>query len=155
VLQTHYQQPLAAPSAHLAQTMTLLSLNSGELLQKVESELATNPALELVEERRCPMCKRLLPPTGACPICSQPSNQYSDEPIVFVSAPEDFYATRAQTAEEAPEEPFASELVSLPEYVLRQVAAELEVEDRAVAAYLLSHLDEDGFTIVCPTTSPP
>lgn len=145
MLQTHYQQPLAAPSAHLAQTMTLLSLNSGELLQKVESELATNPALELVEERRCPMCKRLLPPTGACPICSQPSNQYSDEPIVFVSAPEDFYATRAQTAEEAPEEPFASELVSLTEYVLRQVAAELEVEDRAVAAYLLSHLDEDGF----------
>ncbi len=145
MLQTHYQQPLTAPSAHLAQTMTLLSLNSGELLQKVESELSTNPALELVEERRCPMCKRLLPATGTCPICSQPSTQDSDEPIVFVSAPEDFYSSRVLSAEEAPEEPFASEMVSLPEYVLRQVAAELKVEDRALAAYLLSHLDEDGF----------
>ena len=145
MLQTHYQQPLTTPSAHLAQTMTLLSLNSSELLQKVESELSTNPALELVEERRCPMCKRLLPSTGACPVCSQPAIQASDEPIVFVSAPEDFYSSRILSADEAPEEPFASETVSLPEFVLRQLAAELEVEDRAVAAFLLSHLDEDGF----------
>jgi RNA polymerase sigma-54 factor len=42
--------------------MTLLSLKSGELLQKVESEFSTNPALELVEERRCPMCKRSFQP---------------------------------------------------------------------------------------------
>jgi hypothetical protein len=69
----------------------------------------------------------------------------SDEPIVFVSAPEDFYSSRVLSAEEAPEEPFASEMVSLPEYVLRQVAAELKVEDRCVRSLFAQHLDEDGF----------
>jgi RNA polymerase sigma-54 factor len=47
-------------TAHLAQTMTLLELSAVELRQKVESELAQNPALELVEENRCPTCRRLL-----------------------------------------------------------------------------------------------
>jgi len=67
VLQTFHQQPVNAPSAHLATTMTLLSLTADELLDKVESELADNPALELVEERRCPMCKTPAPPFGALP----------------------------------------------------------------------------------------
>ena len=48
-------------TAHLAQTMTLLGMTSAELSQKIESELAKNPALELVEDRRCPTCRRTLP----------------------------------------------------------------------------------------------
>lgn len=144
MLQTFRQQPVNAPSAHLATTMTLLSLTADELLDKVESELADNPALELVEERRCPMCKRPLPPSGPCPICSQPANPLSDQPIVFVSAPEDFY-THSDVTEEAPEEPFAPETLDLPAYVLRQVAAELAPDEIIIAAFLLSHLDEDGF----------
>jgi len=114
VLQTHYQQPLNAPSAHLATTMTLLSLTADELLEKVESELSNNPALELVEERRCPSCKRLLPPTGPCPICSQPTNYQSDQPIVFVSAPEDFYTGSSLEDNDGPEEPFIPETLDLP-----------------------------------------
>ncbi|MGV8050260.1 MAG: hypothetical protein AB2L21_07940 [Anaerolineaceae bacterium] len=145
MLQTHYQQPLTTTSAHLAQTMTLLSLTAGELLQKVESELSSNPALELVEERRCPMCKRLLPPSGPCPICSQPASYDSTDPIVFVSPPEDFYTGSSISSEATPDEPYASESVDLPTYVLRQVAGDLAEEDRIIASYLLTHLDEDGF----------
>ncbi|MFZ3150578.1 MAG: hypothetical protein WA116_02720 [Anaerolineaceae bacterium] len=145
MLQTHYQQPLTTTSAHLAQTMTLLSLTAGELLQKVESELSNNPALELVEERRCPMCKRLLPPSGPCPICSQPASYDSTDPIVFISPPEDFYTGSSISSEETPDEPYASESVDLPTYVLRQVAGDLAEEDRIIASYLLTHLDEDGF----------
>ena len=48
-------------SAHLAQTMTLLGLSTSELRQKIEAELARNPALELLEARRCPTCGRALP----------------------------------------------------------------------------------------------
>jgi len=40
-------------TAHLAQTMALLELSASELEQKVEAELARNPALELKDPRRC------------------------------------------------------------------------------------------------------
>lgn len=139
------QQTSTTMSAHLAQTMTLLGLTLDELQQKIESELASNPALELIEERTCPMCKRPLPPRGSCPICSQPSSVQSEDPIVFISPREDFYTGSATSTGEAPEEPFVSELVDLPSYVLRQAAADLPVEDRLIAAYILTHLDEDGF----------
>ena len=132
-------------SAHLAQTMTLLGLTLGELQQKIESELASNPALELMEERTCPMCRRPLPPSGPCPICSQPASMESQDPIVFISPREDFYTGTASATGEVPDEPFVSESIDLPSYVLRQAAADLPTEDRLVAAYILTHLDEDGF----------
>ncbi len=61
MLQTH--RPVMRPmtTAHLAQTMTLLSLSADELKQQIESELASNPALEMTDERRCPNCQRPLP----------------------------------------------------------------------------------------------
>ena len=45
------QSPTLRPltTAHLAQTMTLMGLNSLELRQKIEASLAENPALELLE----------------------------------------------------------------------------------------------------------
>ncbi len=119
MLQDQYQQTTTTTSAHLAQTMTLLALTADELQQKVESELSTNPALELLEERRCPMCKRLLPPKGSCPICSQPAAFDSQDPIVFVSPREDFYAGSSSNTTEVPDEPFALKvLLDLPSYVL-------------------------------------
>jgi RNA polymerase sigma-54 factor len=58
MFQRHYQVIRPLTTAHLAQTMTLLSLTVGELRQQIDSELASNPALELIEERRCPSCHR-------------------------------------------------------------------------------------------------
>ena len=132
MLQTHYQQPITTPSAHLATTMSLLSLTADELLEKVESELSSNPALELVEERRCPNCKRLLPSSGPCPICSQPTDYQSDQPIVFVSAPEDFYTGSSLEDEDRPDEPYVPMTLDLPTYVLKQVSAELCPEERPI-----------------------
>lgn len=146
--QHQWQQTLTTTSAHLAQTMTLLSLTAAELQERIESELSNNPALDLVEERRCPMCKRLLPPTGPCPACSQPKSETSDEPIVFISPREDFYTGGISSSHELPEEPYASESIDLPSYVLRQAAADLHPDDRLLAAYILNHLDEDGFLTI-------
>lgn len=148
MLQTHYLHTTITTSAHLAQTMTLLSLTSTELQQKIESELANNPALELINERRCPMCKRLLPQNGNCPICSQPSDLTGTEPIVFISPREDFYYSNNQNFEDISDDPFSSESVDLPTFVLRQIAPELNPGDRLVAAYILTHLDEDGFLTI-------
>lgn len=139
------QQTTTSMSAHLAQTMSLLGLTLGELQQKIESELASNPALELLEQRTCPMCKRPLPPQGPCPICSQPTSAAEQDTIVFISPREDFYTGSAASGNEAPEEPFVSESIDLPSYVLRQAATDLPLEDRVIAAYILTHLDEDGF----------
>lgn len=144
MLQTHYQTLRPLTTAHLAQTMTLLSLTAAELRQQIDSELASNPALELVEERRCPTCGRLLSAHGACPVCSQPQLANPDEPIVFISPREDFYTGSGMSSEDIPDDNFSSASEDLPTYVLRQIAPELSREDRALAAYILTHLDEDG-----------
>ncbi len=133
-------------TAHLAQTMSLLELSNEELRQKIESELASNPALELNEEVRCPNCHRLLPPKGPCPICSTPQNIAGDEPIVFISPRSDFTPApeSVDSQESIPAQEWVSATVELPEYVLRQIAPELAIEDRAIAAHILNSLDDDG-----------
>jgi len=124
-------------TAHLAQTMTLLNQTVDELYEQIQKEL-TNPALELVEEHRCPSCHRVLPNGGMCPVCSRPSSQPGDEPVVFVSPREDFYPSGAGSAENFPDEPLSPVVEDLPTYVLRQIAMDMELNDRKIAADLLS-----------------
>ncbi len=148
MLQAHYQALRPLTTAHLAQTMTLLSLTASELRQQIEAELSTNPALELVDERRCPACHRLLPGQGACPICSQPRHETLDEPIVFISPRDISYGSGSTGDDEMPEDRFSSTVEELPVYVFRQVAPDLAVEERRLAAHLLTNLDEDGLLAV-------
>ena len=145
MFQIPYQTTRPMTTAHLAQTMALLTLNSDELGQKIESELASNPALEVVEERRCPNCHRLIPEHGACPVCSLPSNIAAEEPVVFLSPRDDFVPKKDYIDTEVEEEPYAPVEEELPTYVLRQIAPDLEPQQRGLAAFFLTHLDEDGF----------
>ena len=148
IFQTHSTSLRPLTTAHLAQTMTLLSLTAAELKQKIESEVASNPALELVEERRCPTCRRPLSPSGPCPVCSRPQQSLAtDQPIVFISPREDFYNSStggSSSTMEIPEEELAPEVQDLPTYVLRQIAPDLNPDDRLLAAHILTSLDEDG-----------
>ncbi|MHC1740944.1 MAG: RNA polymerase sigma-54 factor [Anaerolineaceae bacterium] len=142
-----FQVPSSRPmtTAHLAQTMALLTLTTDELNEKIESELASNPALEVVEERRCPKCHRLLTEHGACPVCSLPSNISSEEPVVFLSPRDEFIPKKDYIDTEVDEEPYAPVETELPTYVLRQIAPDLQPDERSLAAFMLTHLDEDGF----------
>ncbi|NMC52014.1 MAG: hypothetical protein GYA48_00060 [Chloroflexi bacterium] len=146
MFQLHTQSIRPLTTAHLAQTMTLLSLTVDELRQQIDSELAANPALELVEERRCPTCKRILPESGTCPVCSNPNNLGQDEPLVFISPRDDFFSKEKSSEDESDfgADSFSTVVEDLPTYVLRQIAPDLEVADRRVAAHLLTHLDDDG-----------
>lgn len=147
IIPSHTQSTSLRPvtTAHLAQTMTLMSLTAQELHQKIEVELASNPALELVEERFCPSCRRPLSDSGPCPVCSRPQTVASDEPIVFVSSRDDFYTpSNRQVVEDLPEDELGAEVEELPVYVLRQIATELDPADRPIAAHILTGLDEDG-----------
>ena len=142
--QFHKLQPQT--TAHLAQTMTLLSMNVDELNQEINRAMAENPALVMKEERRCPGCGRLLTSNQICPVCSKPKNPGSDEAIVFLSPRNEFTYSKSSTDDEY----FSDEIsntdeVSLAEFILRQIAIDLEPEDRIIAAYILNQVDEDGF----------
>jgi len=145
MLQTHNHVTRHTTTAHLAQTMTLLSLTSEELRQRIENELSTNPALEMLDERRCPHCSRKLNNIEHCPICSQAKSDQSDEPVVFLSSREDFNLGASSFREnDLPDDNFSYQEEDLGVYVLGQIAPDLKPEDRKIAANILSNLDEDG-----------
>lgn len=145
LLQTQSTAIRPLTTAHLAQTMTLLGLTSFELYQKIETELASNPALELIPERRCPHCGRILADSSPCPVCTRPSNSNVDEPIVYVSSREDFLPNQYSTnISENPEEGITPDTEDLATYVLRQIAPDLDPEDHFIAAHILTSLDDDG-----------
>jgi RNA polymerase sigma-54 factor len=141
------QTPALRPmtTAHLAQTMTLLELNGAELRQKIEAELAANPALEQVDEPRCAVCGRSLSVPGVCPFCNRPANLGPEQPIIFVSPYTDFqYQEKSDEDDDFQSEEWNTVPEDLPTFVLRQVALELAPEDRPLAAHILTSLDEDG-----------
>jgi RNA polymerase sigma-54 factor len=147
MLQLHYQALRPLTTAHMAQTMSLLSLTAGELRQQIDAELASNPALELIEERRCPSCQRLLG-RGACPVCSRPRQGAGDEPVIFVSPRDLTYSGSGVSTEDMPEDRYAASVEELPVYVFRQIKPDIEPDDRRLAAHLLTNLDEDGLLAI-------
>lgn len=146
-IQRQTQRPVA--SAHLAQTMSLLHLNADELRQAIERELANNPALEQVDSPVCPACGRAWARPGICPLCTANSG----ETVVFTISPESFTGTRTGQLRDPyqdAEPPEAPETVSLAVHLLRQIGPELAPQERALAAHLLTALDEDGLLTIPP-----
>jgi RNA polymerase sigma-54 factor len=129
--------------------MSLLGLTVTELQQRIEAELAANPALELVEDRRCPICRRPLAGSQPCPICSRAEGSSPEQPIVFLS-PRDDLRARGASADDLPDDPQTPEIEDLPHFVLSQIAAELAATDRPIAAHLLTSLDDDGLLTISP-----
>lgn len=144
--QRQFQRLSPQTTAHLAQTMTLLNMNYGELSQEINKTLNENPALVVREERRCPGCGYVLTEAQLCPICTKPKSGSMDETIVFISARGEFQPQSSSISpEDFADSAMGSQDLSLEEYVLSQIASDLKPEDRLVAAYILNQLDEDGF----------
>ena len=133
-------------TAHLAQTMNLLVKTVQELGEEIDKELATNPALEMNEEIRCPLCNRPIPVGGYCPVCTKPKTMSSEETVVFISPRVDFIPESDRNEET--DEPSTIMLEELPVHVFKQIAPDLPTEDREIASFLLNQLDEDGLLIV-------
>ncbi len=131
-------------TAHLAQTMTLLTKSIEELNEEIEKELASNPALEMIDEVHCPTCNRILPRNRMCPECTKPKSMSPDETIVFISPRNDFLSQFDGNTEEIHDEQATVMVEELPMNVLRQIAPDLAINDRQIAAYLLNQLNEDG-----------
>ncbi len=148
------QRPMLRPqtTAHLAQTMALLELTTAELHQKVEAELARNPALELIEELRCPNCHKVLHGNQPCPTCTNSLGGSPDQPIVYLSCHEDFF-TKPRSGnypDDLPDDNLAPNKEPLPAYILRQIGPELSIDDRSIAVHILTSLDEDGLLTIKP-----
>ena len=148
------QRPMLRPqtTAHLAQTMALLELTAVELHQKVEAELARNPALELIEEFRCPTCHKILHNNKPCPTCTNNLSGSPEQPIVYLSCHEDFFAKPSSGSgpDDLPDDNFAPNREALPAYILRQIGPDLPVDDRPIAVHILTCLDEDGLLTIKP-----
>jgi len=148
------QKPMLRPqtTAHLAQTMALLELTTVELHQKVEAELARNPALELIEEFRCPTCHKVLHNNKPCPTCTNSLGGSPDQPIVYLSCHEDFFTKPSSGSfpDDLPDDNLAPDREALPAYILRQIGPELSVDDRPIAVHILTSLDEDGLLTIKP-----
>ncbi len=145
--QSQKQELRPVTSAHLAQTMTILSLSADEIREKIESELSINPALELVEERVCPNCRKPLTEKGICSNCYV-SKTDDNSSIVFVSPRDDFITDHySRNPDSSGIEPDLDSIQqeSLATYVLRQIGPDLEDDEKMIAAHLLTGLDEDGF----------
>ena len=138
----HDARPQA--TAHLAKTMSYLQLSSAELEAALMKEIDQNPALELVDELRCPSCGRRLRHLP-CPTCAAPRGP--DEPVVYLSPrePSSFTADR-----EGADPPEAGMPERLDEYVLRQIGPALSEDERPLAAYILAQLDENGLLREAP-----
>lgn len=135
----------AQATAHLAQTMALLGLNNNELLEAIEGELGKNPALELIDDRRCPTCNKKLVNNYLCPKCSYSNNIDSENPVVFVSNRQDY----SEPGSYRREEDFSIDNVSLQyedlaTYVLNQISTELDQTEHKIAVHILSSLNADG-----------
>jgi RNA polymerase sigma-54 factor len=148
------QKPQLRPqtTAHLAQTMALLELTVDELHQKVEAELARNPALELIDEFRCPSCHKILHNNQPCPSCANTLAGSPEQPIVYLSCHEDFFTKPRATSylDDLPDDNFAPDKEALPAYILRQIGPELLIDDRPIAVHILTAIDEDGFLTIKP-----
>jgi len=144
--QRQYLRTEPQTTAHLAQTMSLLKMNNGELIEEIEKILNENPALERVDEIRCPQCHRKLSPGQVCPKCSQPRNTAEEESVVFLSSRSDFqYKKNSDSNEDFHMDEFTADIIELPEYVLRQIIYDLTENEREIAAYITMQVDEDGF----------
>lgn len=138
-------------TAHLAQTMSLLSMNNSELAEKIQSELSSNPALEIKEDHRCPTCGRKLV-NQDCPSCSKPESIDGYEPIVFVSTRQtnNYSSSSGYSADQDSFEEFSAEVEELPIFVLNQIRTELEADEHLIAAHILTNLDDNGLLQTSP-----
>jgi RNA polymerase sigma-54 factor len=131
--------------------MSLLELSWDDLRQKIENEICSNPALEVVEAIICPTCHKKMRKPGLCPVCSRPDPDNQGAPIVFVSTRREFNPVSSWENEEIlDKDEWSKKTDDLPTHIMRQIASELKPEERTIAAHILTCLNEDGLLDVPP-----
>lgn len=123
--------------------MEMLNVNAQALNEVIHEAISENPALEYTEGRICPVCKTELPRNTLCPKCSYKNRQDQYEPVVFLSPPEKTFLSSKDIQHSTPDA-LAPQKEDLATYVFKQIANDLKPEDRKLAAFMLSSLDDSG-----------
>ena len=135
------------PAAHLTRTMQLLEKTCTDLDSELESEINENPALEMMDEFRCPDCKRVI---TSVPCQSCVNRHDGNGPIVYLAPRNSTDYRTADTDEYYSPDNYLRTPESLAEHVLKQVAPSLGANERGIAEYILARLDEHGFLLEHP-----
>lgn len=133
----------------------LLQLPSMELVQELRTELAENPALELVEVETCPHCDR--PMEGdRCEYCGKKTDledekleQFIQQKSMEYDREEAFYDEPAGAGEEDPPEDwmqYAQRAGSFHDYLISNfLSTGYPKELRELGEYLIYSIDDNGF----------
>ena len=140
----------AQATASLAQTMRLLEMNTSELEDEIARELQTNPALQLLDEVRCPECGRRLRALP-CPTClAKRQLDSGDSPIVFLSPRLSSMRDAAEESDDSPMAERVPQTETLAEHLFRQVACAINADDQRIAINILARLDDRGLLLDHP-----
>jgi len=132
----------------------VLELSSMELQELINTELAENPALEMLDTPKCPRCGAALD-KAICPHCltgQKPSetSTHTPEPEQVFNRDEYYYDEGPSMSRRDPEDDFdpmvhvASEM-PLQERLLQELGATLTPAEMIIAEFLVGNLDDRGF----------
>jgi len=130
--------------AKLIAAGAVLEMSNVELQCRIQEELATNPALELVEEAVCPACGG--PFYGAsCPNCGL-AKQERQNTETWALAYDDRPLPRHPVAEEEEVDPFSrvESPVTLQDHLRLQARVAVGPEDLPIAEYLIANISDKG-----------
>lgn len=145
ILQEQLPQQSMKVSPRLVAANHILQLSSVELQQAISTELADNPALELIDVPTCPTCGTQLQ-GSLCPNClrrQKADNQLLDGPD---ANDEPYYNPNLRASEDDfdPLTQVAAE-ISMQERLLTELHSLVKPRLIHVAEYLVGNLDEKGY----------
>lgn len=125
----------------------ILEMSSLELTDRIDQELAANPALELAEESVCPACHCSMR-NGVCLNCGSRRVEGNNGDVVgeALAAELPLYRVRPEPVDDDVEDPYmrAESPVTLQEHLRYQAHATLTDEDYPLADYLIANIDDRG-----------
>lgn len=124
----------------------ILEMSSLELLDKIDQEIAANPAIELGEETICPVCRCSLR-SGVCLNCGHGRDERRQaEAYAQYLAEPPLPRPRPEAAEEDLEDPYlrAETPFTLQEHLRLQARAAVAGDDYPIADYLIANIDDRG-----------
>jgi len=151
-------------STDLRQTLTvspqfilsqrLLQMTTIELAQEITTELAENPALEIVEITTCPHCHR--PMSGSrCEHCGNKQDlenerleQFIQQQRMNYDSDEEYYESQSsgEDGDDVPLEQYAQRAGGFHDFLMTNfLATPYRPELRELAEYLIYSVDDDGF----------
>ncbi|MHB1416133.1 MAG: RNA polymerase factor sigma-54 [Chloroflexota bacterium] len=141
------QQQTIKVSPRLVAASYILELSSLELQQAIQTELDENPALEMTEVDKCPICGGAME-GNVCPHCLAQKKEASQASDGQTEPAEDYLPTQGLSS--SGEEEFdpltqVASQMTLQERLLSELQSMLPTEDMPIADYLVGNLDENGY----------